>query len=53
MKTVKVFGLDIPERLSDENARELVILDKNGQYCPKHEYKEYVRRRNAAQANAK
>jgi len=41
MKTV-IVG-QVPVRLSDRKAYQ-IVHDKGGQYCPKHVYKEHVKR---------
>lgn len=41
MKCVRMVGQGIPARLSDEDARTLVVVDHDGEYCPKHVWKQF------------
>jgi hypothetical protein len=41
MKCVQVVGQGIPVRLSNEDARHLVEVDHDGQYCPKSVWKQF------------
>jgi len=41
MKTVRMVGQGIPVRLSDDVAYQIVVVDKDGEYCPKSVYKDY------------
>lgn len=41
MKCVQVVGQGIPARFSDDDARRLVEVDLDGQYCPKSVWKHY------------
>jgi len=38
-KCIRVVGQGVPVRLSDEDAFQVVERDRDGQYCPKHEFK--------------
>lgn len=39
-KCFQVVGQGIPVRMSDRDAFQVVDRDKDGQYCPKHVWKE-------------
>lgn len=41
MKCVRVVGQGIPHRLTNDDARKLVEVDKDGEYCPKHVFKKF------------
>jgi hypothetical protein len=41
MKCVQIVGQGIPVRLSDDDAFQIVERDKDGEYCPKHVWKEF------------
>lgn len=41
MKCVQIVGQGIPVRLTNEDARRVVEVDKDGQYCPKHVFKKF------------
>jgi hypothetical protein len=41
MKCVQVVGQGIPVRLTNEDAFQLVERDKDGEYCPKHVWREH------------
>jgi hypothetical protein len=43
-KTVRIVGQGIPHRFSDEEAFQIVHRDKDGEYCPKHVWKEWKKR---------
>jgi len=40
-KCIRVVGQGVPVRLSDEDAFQVVERDRDGQYCPKHEFKSW------------
>lgn len=40
-KCVQIVGQGIVGRFSNEDAHRLVVIDHDGQYCPKHEFKRY------------
>jgi len=40
-KCVQIVGQGIPGRFSTEDAHRLVTIDLDGQYCPKHVFREY------------
>lgn len=44
MKCVRIVGQGVPVRLTDEKAREIVEIDKDGEYCPKSFFKEWYKR---------
>lgn len=39
-KCFQVVGQGVPVRMSDEDAHQVVVRDGDGQYCPKHVWKE-------------
>jgi hypothetical protein len=39
MKCIRVVGQGVPVRLSDEKAHEIVVRDKDGEYCSKSFWK--------------
>jgi len=41
VKCVKIVGQGIPARLSNEDAFQIVERDRDGEYCPKHEWREF------------
>lgn len=43
MKCVRVVGQGIPVRLSDADARRLVEVDGDGEYCPKAVWRNHYR----------
>lgn len=53
MKCVQVVGQGIPTRMSDDEAFCLVELMKDGEYCPKHVWREYYASRDPAAGYSK
>lgn len=45
MKCIQLVGQGVPVRLSDKDARQIVVLDHDGAYCPKHIWKQWYDRR--------
>lgn len=41
MKCVKFIGQGVPHRISDAEAFHLVVLDHDGEYCPKRVWREF------------
>lgn len=39
-KCFRVVGQGVPVRMSDDDAHVVVVRDKDGEYCPKHVWKE-------------
>lgn len=52
MKTVRVVGQGVPVRLSNEEAFQVVERDKDGEYCSKSFYKDWVKRHASKQAGS-
>ena len=45
MKCVQLVGQGVPVRVSDEDAYQLVVIDKDAEYCPKWIWKQHYDRR--------
>lgn len=41
MKCVQIVGQGLPVRMSDEDARTIVVVDHDGEYCPKRVWKQF------------
>lgn len=41
MKCFRLVGQGIPTRMSDADARQVVEIDKDGEYCPKSAWKSF------------
>lgn len=41
MKCVRLVGQGVPVRVTDEEAHQIVEIDKDGEYCPKHVFREW------------
>ena len=46
MKCIQIVGQGVPVRLTDADAHQIVVLDHDGEYCPKHVWKAWYDRRN-------
>jgi hypothetical protein len=44
MKCIQVVGQGVPVRLSDADAYQIVVRDHDGDYCPKHVWKQWYDR---------
>lgn len=47
-KCIQVVGQGVPARVSNEDAFQIVIRDHDGEYCPKHVFKDWHRPKIAA-----
>lgn len=45
MKCIQVVGQGVPVRVSNEDAHQIVAVDRDGSYCPKHIWKQWYDRR--------